>query len=543
MEKCIYSTGETYRECEWFDMDTNVSIRIFDKNINFLGEIDSYTSLFYISKWETYGEFEFHVNNFNKELLQKGNIIMLGKDGSRTGVIEHLEVNQDNNEDIVIKGFSLGYWLTNRVTSPPTGKAYHAFNTNVEDVMLQLVKTNTIDPLDINRKIPNLALDISKGRGIKLEFQTRYKNLSEELTKLSKTSGLGWAITLDYKSKKFIFKVLEGKNLSTEQSINPPQIFSVDYDNIRKQNYLESNIGYKNMAYVAGQGEGDKREIELLNSNLVGFDRRETFIDARDISEGGNLIDRGKIKHILCIQQFKGGLKGIGHLWFISFIIICYLLTPILQSLYDNLMKDKKEVKFWGVLFFIIIFIQFIKKVGLIVINVPNLSCYILGYFISRRYYNTKYINSNDRLSLLQTTMVFTIASILSNGIVIYYRYYRKMENMAAGNLFFDFSHMLLGISLFFIMYSIFNNIDKRFINGRIIDCMDRYSFEIYIVHHIYILGRFSLMNLTNSLWINIIIVVIAIMISAFALKHITNFIMKVISQLVSNIKGKNLIH
>lgn len=252
---------------------------------------------------------------------------------------------------------------------------------------------------------------------------------------------------------------------------------------------------------------------------------------------------RAMINHILCIQQFKGGLKGIEHLWFISFIIICYLITPILQSLYDNLMKDKKEVKFWVILFSIIIFVQFMEEIGLIGMNVPNLSCYILGYFISRRYYNAKYVNSSDKLSLLQTTVIFTIASILSNGMVIYYKYYRRMENMAGGNLFFDFSHMLLGISLFFIMYSIFNKIDKRFINRRIIDCMDRYSFEIYIVHQIYILGRFSLMNLTDSLWINITIVVIAIIISALALKLITNFIMKVISQVVSNIKSKKMIY
>ncbi|MGJ0908842.1 hypothetical protein CF065_18910 [Clostridium sporogenes] len=273
-----------------------MDIRIFDRDMNFLGEVDNYTSLFYISKWETYGEFEFHVKDFNKELLDKGNIIMLGKDGSRTGVIEHIEVNQEDDEDVMVKGFSLGYWFTNRITVPPVGYAYHTFNINIEDIMLALVNANAVDPLDADRKIPNLVLEASKSRGLKLEFQSRYKNLDEELTKLSKASGLGWTIALDYKNKKFIFKILEGKDLSTEQNINPPQIFSIDYDNIRKQNYLESNIGYKNMAYVAGQGEGEKREIELLNNTLSGFDRRETFIDARDIEEGGNLVDRGKIK-------------------------------------------------------------------------------------------------------------------------------------------------------------------------------------------------------------------------------------------------------
>lgn len=274
----------------------SINIRFFDRNINFLGEVDNFTSLFYISKWETFGEFEFHIKNFDMELIKKGNIIMLGKDGYRSGVIEHIEINEENEEDITVKGFTLGYWFTNRITVPPVGYAYHSFNTNVEEIMIELVKANAVDPLDVNRKIPNLILEASLNRGIKLEFQTRYKNLAYELTKLSKASGLGWTIILDYKSKKFVFKVLEGKDLSTEQNINPPQIFSVDYDNIRKQNYLESSIGYKNCGYVAGQGEGENREIQVLNNTLAGFDRRETFIDARDIEQGGNLADRGKIK-------------------------------------------------------------------------------------------------------------------------------------------------------------------------------------------------------------------------------------------------------
>lgn len=273
-----------------------VNIRIFDKNINFIGEVDNYTSLFYIPKWETFGDFEFHISNINRNLIKKGNIIMIDNDCSRVGIIEHVEINQEDIEETKIKGYSLGYWLTQRITQPPTGRAYHTFNTNIEDIMIQLVKTNAVDPQDVKRKIPNLILDSSKSRGEKIEFQTRYKNLADELTKLSKASGLGWTVELDYKNKKFIFKILEGKDLSTEQAINPPQIFSIDYDNIKKQSYIDSDIGYKNMAFVAGQGEGAEREIEVLNNYLVGFDRRETFIDARDIEQGGNLIDRGKVK-------------------------------------------------------------------------------------------------------------------------------------------------------------------------------------------------------------------------------------------------------
>ena len=59
------------------------------------------------------------------------------------------------------------------------------------------------------------------------------------------------------------------KNLSYGQVDNPPYIFSLDYDNIKKQNYIESNIGYKNVGYVAGQGEG----IERMGFTVCGVEQ------------------------------------------------------------------------------------------------------------------------------------------------------------------------------------------------------------------------------------------------------------------------------
>lgn len=289
-------------------MDTNtIKIRVFDKDINLLGEIDNFTSLIYIRKWETLGEFEFHLSFTDKNLIKKGNIILLNNDGNRAGVIEYIEIDDYNSQNITVKGFSLLYCLTNRITVPPVDEAYHTFNTNVENIMVALIQVNAINPVDINRKIPNLVVEPSRGRGIKIQFQSRFKNLADELTKLSKLSGLGITIDLDYRNKQFVFRVLDGKDLSYNQIDNPPYIFSLDYDNIVRQNYIESDIGYKNTGYVAGQGEGVERTIELIGNERSGFDRREVFIDARDIDENGSLLDRGRLKlsELQKIQSFE----------------------------------------------------------------------------------------------------------------------------------------------------------------------------------------------------------------------------------------------
>lgn len=277
-------------------MDKNTNIRIFDNKINFLGEVDNFTSLFIILKWETYGEFEFHVSAKYLNILKKGNFIMLNRDGKRSGIIEEIEFVSEEKDELTVRGFTFNYLLTHRITEPPRGEAYHTFNTNIENIMFALVSVNAVEPADSNRKIPLLVLGKSKGRGEVLNFQSRYKVLAEELTTLSKTSGLGFCIELDYKNKRLIFEVLEGKNLSAEQRDNPPIIFSKDFDNIVKETFTESDTGYKNVGYVAGQGEGADRELVILNNSKSGFERRELFIDARDIEDGGNLEDRGKVK-------------------------------------------------------------------------------------------------------------------------------------------------------------------------------------------------------------------------------------------------------
>jgi len=86
--------------------------------------------------------------------------------------------------------------------------------------------------------------------------------------------------------------VLEGKDLTAGQSINSPVIFSPEFDNIRVLGYRESQLDTKNVAIVAGQGEAEERMIEIVGSGS-GINRRELFIDARDLEEAEALKQRG----------------------------------------------------------------------------------------------------------------------------------------------------------------------------------------------------------------------------------------------------------
>lgn len=280
--------------------DNMQPVKIIDTSFNYLAEVDDYESLIWRRRWHKTGDFEMHINlnKRNAEHLKKGNIVLL--EANKTGIIQHHEITIDEggkgSEKLVIKGSSLACVLGRRITIPPEGYAYDKMTANAETIMKGYVDRNCINPVDTKRIIPLLGLAIDQARGDKTTYQTRLKQLDEELEKLSLVSGLGWDVYLDIENKKWIFDVFEGKDLTVGQTENPPVIFSVDFDNIEAQQYIESELGYKTTAYVGGQGEGVNRTIIETGKDTTGLGRYETFVDARDIENELELPERGKQK-------------------------------------------------------------------------------------------------------------------------------------------------------------------------------------------------------------------------------------------------------
>lgn len=177
--------------------------------------------------------------------------------------------------------------MTRWITKPPEGEAYHRINDYAETIMKSYVARNC--------KIPYLEIAADQARGSKFVFQTRYKQLDEELAKIGLTSGLGWTVKLDLINKKYVFDVLVGVDRTAGQDENSRAIFSDEFDNLSSQKIMQSKVDYKNVAYVAGQGEGASRQI-ITVGEASGFDRHEVFIDARDIENDEDLPDRGMQK-------------------------------------------------------------------------------------------------------------------------------------------------------------------------------------------------------------------------------------------------------
>lgn len=273
-------------------------IRILSKELDLLGEVDNYLSFSILRKYHSYGEFQLvtNIKVQNADMLNVGNLVMLGNDKYKIGIIRHIEIkiNEAGQEMLTVKGYSLSHFLAQRITIPPTGGAQYTIEGNTETIMKNFVKRNCLDIAGM--EFPNLIISSNQNRGEHIKWSSRYKNLAEELEKISRITDIAFKIYPDFESKSYIFDVYNGRNFSASQNINPPVIFSSKFDNLESQEFVDSLLDFGNYAIVAGQGEGVNREIIMMGSESTGFDKSVIFVDARDLGENTDLPARGAVK-------------------------------------------------------------------------------------------------------------------------------------------------------------------------------------------------------------------------------------------------------
>lgn len=277
-----------------------VPILIYDSGLNYIAQIDDYEYFRWTRKYRLPNDFEIRINRYKNgaEFLQLGNYLVFKK-GSiyRVGRIEFKEISLDQDgkasESWKIMGYSMSGILNDRICmhEVSTGDGYDTITGASETVMKHYVDVNVVNPVDTDREVPNYVIATDQLRGPTIFGSARFQAVSEILYDLSLTSGLGYITSFDVDSKSFVFDVVEGKDRTFGNGVNPVVIFSPEFDNIKSLTFRDSLMGLKNFAIVGGQGEASARTVQEVGS-AIGIDRKEVFVDARDLSSG--LDQRGQ---------------------------------------------------------------------------------------------------------------------------------------------------------------------------------------------------------------------------------------------------------
>lgn len=261
---------------------------ILDKDLVQLGIVNSYKGMVFPKALVGYSIFELYapITESNVELLKDGNIIYI--DAETAGIIESIKkTRNDNGEKVLeVKGRTLEMLLTTRIV----WDVYSTSNKKPSVIMEELVDVNCISPSDSKRKIPHLDKIPTMGdnnSAIKT-FQQTGGEVYESLSLLATTYNLGFTIDVYPKEGKFKFYILCGTDRTDSQIVNDPIVFDADMQDILSSEYIKSTMELKNIALVAGQIDESTSVRTIVQTGELetsGFDRRELYVDARDISD------------------------------------------------------------------------------------------------------------------------------------------------------------------------------------------------------------------------------------------------------------------
>lgn len=264
---------------------------ILDRDFNSVGLIDAFEAFIWTERYNQAGDFELHVAASNEILstIQMDYYIYIAE-SDRLMIIESFQLTTDpsNGNKLKISGRSLESILDRRIV----------WNQTILDGYLQgqiqkLLNQNIISPTDPNRRIPNFIFEETDDPTIlsmRIRSQCTGDNLYDAICSICESFGIGFKITLN-DSNQFVFKLFNGADRSYYQNDNAPIIFSPYFDNLLDTAYSYNTTSHKTIGLVAGEGEGSERKkIDTGDDTITGLDRKELYIDARDLSTNNGEI-------------------------------------------------------------------------------------------------------------------------------------------------------------------------------------------------------------------------------------------------------------
>ena len=277
------------------------------------------------------------------------------------------------------------------------------------------------------------------------------------------------------------------------------------------------NIGVQIFLCISGYLYGRKRILDILvfyrknfvkiliDYEIVVFAAvaatvlfTDTVITVEEIAEA-----------VLTVSTIAGG----AHLWFIPTILMCYLLTPLYERIFSRAEQSHKLLVPAAVLLFVMNELVFRQMFSYF--NAAWINCYLIGFALRRfQQYRFWYTGSAWLLTLTGAVFISIQASV---------RYLQLITLTDAWRPFYypmcDYGHVFLGVALFCsgrVLLRPFCNIN---LIQRILRLSDRYSYQIYLTHHFFILGPLSLMALTANSYVNVVLILLLTVLTAVLLQ------------------------
>lgn len=262
-----------------------MEVLLLDKNFQICGLVDDFSSLVWNRKYYECGNFSLKTNVKYLEQFKNAKYVY-NKNFLETGVLETF-----NFKDTITGGELLftGRFLESILSQRVINKTQNFTNVTTEDMVHSLVNIFAIHTNE--RIIKNLKLGECKGLGKLRTIQMTGDNLLDKIYELCKEDELSIRLKYDFDNNELLFEVWQGVDRTDHQNTNTWAIFARNFENILQDEYAIDTTKYCNFAYVAGEDNGESRVIVEVNQIKQNEERRELYVDARDLQKDNKTTD------------------------------------------------------------------------------------------------------------------------------------------------------------------------------------------------------------------------------------------------------------
>lgn len=259
-----------------------MDVWVLDKDFQSVLLIDVFESLLWVERYNGYGDFEIYTTvDLNVLNRIKKDYYIWSEESEQTMIVEVIQITTDTEagNKMIFSGRSLESILERHIVWTQT-----QISGNLQNGIKKLLEENVINPSIPERRIDNFIFEETDDPEIiSLTWDAQYTgdNLYDVIYTICESNHIGFKVFLN-DHNQFVFKLYSGKNRSYNQDVLPYVIFSPKFENVINSNYIQSDKTLKNVALVAGEDSGKARKTFVVGS-ASGLDRRELYVDARDI--------------------------------------------------------------------------------------------------------------------------------------------------------------------------------------------------------------------------------------------------------------------
>jgi hypothetical protein len=262
------------------------SLRILSSELELVADLDRYAELYYTRALSEPGDFAFSlpIEADTEGAVAEGNLLLIGNDGRRIGIIEEVEKKalDKGSEWLIARGHEAKAIFARRIILPPAGAARIDMDAPAETVMKALVEGQCGPSAAPERQFPGLDIAPDLGQGCWYSLSSGYASLLSELGSIAKASGLGFSLSFDPGEKRLVFELIEGLDRSAGQNEQPRALFASEYDTLSEARLIQGYGRHASILCVLGARLAEGRPVALAfdGTEPEGFGRFERTLDA-----------------------------------------------------------------------------------------------------------------------------------------------------------------------------------------------------------------------------------------------------------------------